>query len=104
MNTRIFRRQSAQQAKQCGARLSAPLPTHSPLNQAFLYRSLSRYFSSQTRFKGYRQSAGVLVAEGGYPALWRGFPWRLFRQSCAVFLFDKISSEVAPVLFPHAFK
>ena len=58
----------------------------------------------QVRFKGYGQSAGVLVAESGIAALWRGMPWRLFRQCCAVFLFDKISAEVAPRLFPHAFR
>jgi len=58
----------------------------------------------QVRFKGYGQTTNVLVAEGGLPALWRGIPWRLFRQFCAVFLFDKISAEVAPILFPHAFK
>jgi hypothetical protein len=23
---------------------------------------------------------------------------------CAVFLFDKIAAEVAPIMFPHAFK
>lgn len=57
----------------------------------------------QVRFKGYGKSTAVLMAESGVAALWRGLPWRLFRQCCAVFLFDKISSEVAPVLFPHAF-
>lgn len=58
----------------------------------------------QARFKGYIQSMGVLRSETGLKSLWRGFPWRLFRQLCAVFLFDKISSELAPKLFPHAFE
>ena len=31
-------------------------------------------------------------------------PWRLFRQFCAIFLFDKINAELAPLVFPHAFK
>eukprot|EP00965_Chrysotila_dentata_P241650 6204406-Pleurochrysis_carterae.AAC.4 len=57
----------------------------------------------QTKFKGYAQTTAVLRAETGLPALWRGMPWRLFRQLCAIFLFDKISAELAPVLFPHAF-
>lgn len=58
----------------------------------------------QTKYKGYGQSAGVLTAERGVASLWAGMPWRLFRQFCAIFLFDKISAEVAPIMFPHAFK
>jgi len=56
------------------------------------------------RYEGYLQTARTLVAERGVTALWAGLPWRLFRQGCAIFLFDKINSEFAPMLFPHAFK
>lgn len=56
------------------------------------------------RYRGYAQSVAELRAEGGIGALWKGAPWRLFRQLCAVFLFDKIASEVSPILFPHAFE
>lgn len=41
---------------------------------------------------------------GGLSALWLGMPWRVFRQFCAIFLFDKINAELSPRLFPHAFK
>ena len=32
-----------------------------------------------------------------------GAPWRIFRQFCCFLLFDKINSDVVPILFPHAF-
>lgn len=56
------------------------------------------------KFTGYVQSAGILVRESGIASLWRGFPWRVFRQMCAIFLFDKVNSEMSRILFPHAFK
>jgi len=59
---------------------------------------------AQARYKGYLQTAQSLVAERGISSLWAGMPWRLFRQGCAIFLFDKINTELAPILFPHAFK
>mmetsp|Transcript_44957 Transcript_44957/g.147494 ORF Transcript_44957/g.147494 Transcript_44957/m.147494 type:complete len:158 (-) Transcript_44957:357-830(-) len=57
----------------------------------------------RTKFGGYSQTASTLVGESGYPALWRGLPWRCLRQICAVFIFDKLSAELAPRIFPHAF-
>jgi len=56
------------------------------------------------KFSGYAQTAQVLIKERGLPSLWAGMPWRLFRQFCAIFLFDKINSELAPIIFPHAFE
>lgn len=56
------------------------------------------------KFGNYKQTMDVLIKEQGLSSLWLGAPWRLFRQVCAVFLFDKIASELAPVLFPHAFE
>ena len=53
--------------------------------------------------QGYGQTTSKIVAERGYGYLWAGYPWRLFRQLCALMLFDKIASEGAPMLFPHAF-
>jgi len=50
------------------------------------------------------QTFKTVVATKGAPFLWAGFPWRLFRQFCAIMLFDKIASEAAPRIFPHAFK
>jgi hypothetical protein len=56
------------------------------------------------KYKGYGQSARSLIAERGLPSLWAGAPWRIFRQFCCFLLFDKINTDVAPLLFPHAFK
>jgi len=56
------------------------------------------------KFTGYGQSVGVLVRESGVLSLWRGYPWRLLRQMCALFIFDKVNSELSRILFPHAFK
>ena len=44
------------------------------------------------------------MGEGGLRALWRGVFFRMGRQFCAVILFDKIATELSPVLFPHAFR
>lgn len=57
----------------------------------------------QATYKGYVQTARVVVRERGVTALWGGFPWRCFRQICCLMLFDKMASNLQPVLFPHAF-
>jgi len=54
-------------------------------------------------YKGYGQATSKVVADKGVLGLWAGYPWRLFRQCCALMLFDKIAQEGAPLLFPHAF-
>mmetsp|Transcript_10230 Transcript_10230/g.20862 ORF Transcript_10230/g.20862 Transcript_10230/m.20862 type:complete len:270 (-) Transcript_10230:480-1289(-) len=56
------------------------------------------------KYSGYAQTAKSLIAERGIQSLWAGLPWRLFRQGCAIFLFDKINAELVPMIFPHAFK
>jgi len=56
-----------------------------------------------TVYKTYGQTYSKIVSEKGVAALWSGYPWRLFRQCVALMLFDKIASEGAPMLFPHAF-
>jgi len=56
------------------------------------------------KYSGYLQATKVLIAERGVSSLWAGMPWRVFRQFCAIFLFDKINAELSPILFPHAFK
>ena len=58
----------------------------------------------QAKFKGYGQTAGKIIEERGMAALWAGAPWRIFRQFCCFLLFDKINTDVAPLIFPHAFK
>lgn len=55
------------------------------------------------KYTGYGQSARKLIAERGVSALWAGAPWRIFRQFCCFMLFDKLNSDLAPALFPHAF-
>jgi len=42
-------------------------------------------------------------AEGGIAAFYRGVQWRYLRQFLAIFLLDKVRSDVTPILFPHAF-
>lgn len=57
----------------------------------------------QITYKGYMQTAQQVVERGGYGALWAGFPWRCFRQICCLILFDKMTSTLQPMLFPHHF-
>uniref|UniRef100_A0A7S1RNB3 Mitochondrial carrier protein n=1 Tax=Alexandrium catenella TaxID=2925 RepID=A0A7S1RNB3_ALECA len=57
----------------------------------------------RSRYTTYRQAAKVLISERGISTLWAGAPWRIFRQFCCFMLFDKINTDVAPLLFPHAF-
>lgn len=57
----------------------------------------------RVKFGNARETARVLIGEGGLTSLWRGAPWRLFRQVCAVFLLDKVAEELAPIVFPHRF-
>ena len=56
------------------------------------------------KYKGYGQSITTVMQERGVRALWAGAPWRIFRQFCCFLLFDKINTDLAPILFPHAFK
>ena len=55
-------------------------------------------------FEGYRQTAKKLIEERGMSSLWAGAPWRIFRQFCCFLLFDKINTDLAPIVFPHAFE
>mmetsp|Transcript_23044 Transcript_23044/g.71798 ORF Transcript_23044/g.71798 Transcript_23044/m.71798 type:complete len:267 (-) Transcript_23044:212-1012(-) len=56
------------------------------------------------KYRTYGQTAQTIIRERGMAALWAGAPWRIFRQFCCFMLFDKINSEFAPIIFPHAFK
>lgn len=56
------------------------------------------------KYTGYRQGIPKIVAERGVKALWAGAPWRIFRQFCCFMLFDKINTDLVPLVFPHAFK
>ena len=55
------------------------------------------------KFKGYGETTSVVIKERGLKALWSGYPWRCFRQIVALMMFDKIQSDLVPILFPHAF-
>ena len=55
-------------------------------------------------YVSYSQAARKIVLERGAAALWAGLPWRVFRQFCCVFIFDKINSDVPAILFPSAYK
>jgi hypothetical protein len=56
------------------------------------------------KYRTYGQTLNTLVAERGVRSLWAGAPWRIFRQFVCFLLFDKINTDLAPLLFPHAFK
>jgi len=57
----------------------------------------------RTKFGSMKETYAVLVKERGIASLWAGAPWRIFRQICAVFIFDKVASELSPIMFPHRF-
>ena len=56
------------------------------------------------KYKNYSQTTSLIIKEEGASFLWAGLKWRLFRQFCAIMLFDKIATELSPRLFPHAFR
>lgn len=58
----------------------------------------------QVTYKGYSQTLRHVVQQRGVLALWSGFPWRCFRQICCLVLFDKMNSQLAPILFPGSVK
>lgn len=58
----------------------------------------------RTKFGSMKETYGVLVKERGIASLWAGAPWRIFRQLCAMMIFDKCSSQLSRMLFPHRFQ
>ena len=56
------------------------------------------------KFRDYSQGIKTVISERGVAGLWAGAPWRIFRQACCFMLFDKINTDLVPILFPHAFK
>jgi len=89
-------------ARLCATFLAGPLcsfASHPPDT----IKTLLQGDTAGERYRGYAQAVRSLVAERGVAALWSGLPWRVVRQFCAVFLFDKINSDLAPRLFPHSF-
>ncbi len=75
--------------------LSHPFDTAKTCMQGDLERKTYRDFLGTTR---------KLVDAGGVASLYRGAPWRLFRQVCAVFILDKVRVTLSPMLFPHRFQ
>mmetsp|Transcript_93206 Transcript_93206/g.199981 ORF Transcript_93206/g.199981 Transcript_93206/m.199981 type:complete len:270 (-) Transcript_93206:141-950(-) len=57
----------------------------------------------RTKFGTMKETYDVLVKERGITSLWAGAPWRIFRQICAMMIFDKVAVGLAPMLFPHRF-
>lgn len=55
----------------------------------------------RVKYGSMKETFGVLVKERGITSLWAGAPWRIFRQICAAFIFDKVATELGPLLFPH---
>lgn len=58
----------------------------------------------RSKFGSMKETYGVLVKERGIASLWAGAPWRIFRQLCAMMIFDKCSSQLSRMLFPHRFQ
>jgi len=54
-------------------------------------------------FGSMKETYAVLVKERGVASLWAGAPWRIFRQLVAMMIFDKCSSQLSQILFPHRF-
>jgi len=45
-----------------------------------------------------------IVNEEGYTALFKGFPWRVSRMICAMFIINESKVYLAPKIFPETFK
>lgn len=58
----------------------------------------------RVKFGSVKETYSVLVKERGISSLWAGAPWRIFRQICAVFILDKISADLSPIVFPHRYQ
>lgn len=90
-------------ARICAAFVAGPICTmvsHPPDT----VKSCMQLDVEQSKFKGYTHTIRTLVGETGIKALWRGVTFRMGRQFCCVILFDKIATELSPMLFPHAFR
>ena len=53
-------------------------------------------------FRGMAQTFAELLKQGGPTAFYRGYLWRFARQVGAIFILDKVRSELTPIVFPHA--
>lgn len=89
-------------ARLCATFIAGPICSFSSHPSDTLKTCLQGDIERQS-FNGYVQATRKIVLERGAVALWAGLPWRVFRQFCAVFLFDKINADLGPRLFPHAF-
>jgi hypothetical protein len=56
------------------------------------------------RYNTFTSTLKGLAKEGGVTSLYRGAPWRLFRQICGIFILDKARVTLSPLLFPDRFK
>eukprot|EP00465_Bigelowiella_longifila_P005399 CAMPEP_0185252592 /NCGR_PEP_ID=MMETSP1359-20130426/1637_1 /TAXON_ID=552665 /ORGANISM="Bigelowiella longifila, Strain CCMP242" /LENGTH=124 /DNA_ID=CAMNT_0027834801 /DNA_START=377 /DNA_END=751 /DNA_ORIENTATION=- len=55
------------------------------------------------KFKTHSSTVSTLLSEGGLSSLYRGAPWRLFRQIVGIFVLDKARMTISPMLFPDRF-
>mmetsp|Transcript_6021 Transcript_6021/g.17456 ORF Transcript_6021/g.17456 Transcript_6021/m.17456 type:complete len:272 (-) Transcript_6021:221-1036(-) len=58
----------------------------------------------RTKFGTMKETYAVLVKERGIASLWAGAPWCIFRQLCAMMIFDKCATQLSQTLFPHRYK
>mmetsp|Transcript_21139 Transcript_21139/g.41930 ORF Transcript_21139/g.41930 Transcript_21139/m.41930 type:complete len:267 (-) Transcript_21139:17-817(-) len=55
--------------------------------------------------KKYTSTIGTfrtIYSESGVAAFYRGTHWRYLRQFLAIFLLDKVRSDLTPIIFPHS--
>ncbi|CAE8588295.1 unnamed protein product [Polarella glacialis] len=95
--------QSDDRARVAAAFIGGPICTiisHPPDT----FKSCMQGDVERVKYGNMKETCAVIVKERGAAALWAGMPWRMVRQFCAVFIFDKVASDLGPVLFPHGFK
>jgi len=90
------------------ARLTAALiggPLCSMLSHpADTFKSCMQGDVERVKFGSMKETCAVLVRERGIMSLWAGAPWRIFRQLCAMMIFDKCASQLSRMLFPYRFE
>ena len=56
---------------------------------------------AQTKFKGIMQTGGILNAEGGVGAFYRGFGLRVGLMTTTFFLVNRLKLSLVGVMFPQ---
>jgi hypothetical protein len=73
-------------------------------NPADTVKSCMQGDIERIKFGSMKETYSVLVKERGISSLWAGATWRVFRQTCGVFTYDKVSADLSPIVFPHRYQ